>query len=547
MSGVTSSKRQWASLRVRALAATLLALAMLIPVIGVAMAQEPPPATGEPYPGANKLCITGTVINFDETPLPYGNDGTETNWTITARPTGGGAALTDEVNDDGEFRFNDLTVGEWEVSITLQPGWEPVAPYTSSFLVYLDYGSKNCVEVRFKLKYPVTVLVYKIDDNHNPLEGWTIRAEPAYGNWFASPQEYETDATGLAVDPDAPPELQPFRLTHGKWIFTERPPKGVHFKPVMPESGQQELFVDASKTVTDPIVLRFKNRIFDKGCLIVTKTDVPPENDTLGAFGLPGWKMTVKRLDGSVAASGVTNALGEVRFDKLPFGPYVVVEESKPGWAPVGPTSLQVVVEQPIREEDECTEVAFFNRQSAAFCIEGYKLDANGHIGLPNWEITATPVAKGGYPNPDIDATDELTATTDGTGWYRIDGFPENDYRIPGAGYKVCEVEQDGWLPHTSTCFTVYLPKKPGACVKVPDFVNQQVGHSEASWYKPYDKGHGKGGYGCNYTHTVVAGESLFGIGNAYGVSGSAMLAANPWIYNRPNRYVYPGDSVCIP
>ena len=48
-------------------------------------------------------------------------------------------------------------------------------------------------------------------------------------------------------------------------------------------------------------------------------------------------------------------------------------------------------------------------------------------------------------------------------------------------------------------------------------------------------------------THTVQPGESLYGIGAAYGVSASAMLAANPWVYSRPNYYVYPGDSVCIP
>jgi hypothetical protein len=76
----------------------------------------------------------------------------------------------------------------------------------------------------------------------------------------------------------------------------------------------------------------------------------------------------------------------------------------------------------------------------------------------------------------------------------------------------------------------------------VPSFVNQQVGHTEASWHRPSHPS-----VGCATTHSVVAGESLFGIGNAYGVSGSAMLSANPWIYSRPNRYVFPGDLVCIP
>jgi hypothetical protein len=189
------------------------------------------------------------------------------------------------------------------------------------------------------------------------------------------------------------------------------------------------------------------------------------------------------------------------------------------------------------------------------FCIEGYKIDANGHIGIPGWTITATPVYKGSFPNPDVDvdpntgqSLEKLEVKTDGTGKYVIDmqafGADVNDYRLPGAAYRVCEEKRDGWLPHTALCQTVYLPRKPGACVKAWNFVNQQVGHSESV---AHGRSSSSSGAGCRSTHTVVAGESLFGIGSAYGVSGSAMLSANPWIYNRPNHYVYVGDHVCIP
>ncbi len=185
MSGVTSSKRQWASLRVRAIAALLLALAMLIPAVSVVMAQDDgtvaPAATWGPYAGANKLCITGTVINFDETPLAFGRDG-ESKWQITAASVDDPAAavLSTETDEDGHFEFTEgLDVGRWTISIVLQEGWRPVLPYTESFDVTLDYGAKECTKVRFKLVYPITVTVYKVDDNHIPLEGWTIRAAPA--------------------------------------------------------------------------------------------------------------------------------------------------------------------------------------------------------------------------------------------------------------------------------------------------------------------------------------------------------------------------------
>jgi hypothetical protein len=271
--------------------------------------------------------------------------------------------------------------------------------------------------------------------------------------------------------------------------------------------------------------------------------------------------MTVKRMDGSTVSTLYTDAEGEASFKNLPFGTYIVQEEARAGWTAepsFGGTARYVTVSDDQGEDaDQCVPVEFLNMQSFGYCIEGRKVDTNGLVGLPGWEITAKPVAKGGYPNPAVDPeTDgdpqegkqiiedgQLIILTGGDGTYRFD-FPKDDYRIPGAGYKVCEEERDGWLPHTSLCQTVYLPKTPGACVKAWDFENQQVGHWESVVYGPSSSSSSSS---CSYVHTVQPGESLYGIGAAYGVSASAMLSANPWVYSRPHYYVYPGDSVCIP
>jgi len=179
---------------VRALTAAILALALLIPLIGTANAQDG--AQWPPYYGNNRLCIQGRIINFDETPLPfsdlYTSDDPSTEWDIVAvsASTGVTIPVTLDLDDNGDpnadafFTLDEsdgLTTGTWTISLTIPPnsGWEAVDPYKTELTLNLDYGMKDCAKVRFKLRFPITVIVFKIDDQHNPLEGWTIRAQPA--------------------------------------------------------------------------------------------------------------------------------------------------------------------------------------------------------------------------------------------------------------------------------------------------------------------------------------------------------------------------------
>ncbi|BAM00030.1 MULTISPECIES: MSCRAMM family protein [Caldilinea] len=513
---------RWPLWRVRTLAAIILALGLLIPGAN-AFAQGLTPL--------DRICVEGSVINFNETPLgaPY-------TWTITYGPAGTDDTYTVTTNANGQFTLPMaggpvLDAGVWTFSLdpTANGPWEGITPLT--FDVPLGYGSKECVKIRWKLVRYVPVIVTKIDDQHNPLNGWVIRAEPARGNWFASPQEVTTGSgannPGEAV----------FRLTEGQWVFTERAPRGVTYTPILPASGQQTLNVvwqDDGQGNPRPLLLRFKNRVTEYGCIDVYKFDLFEETST----PLPGWKITLKRANGSVAATGYTDAAGMVRFNNLPFGPYTVHEEIRNGWAPASPTSVSVTV----NVAGQCIPVRFFNQQDFGFSFVGRKLDANGHVGLAGWKITITPLDAGGaLPTNATPEGSGAYVITDGLGNYRFD-FPTNDYRVPGARYRICEEIKAGWLPHGSTCYNVRLPHQPGSPVVVRDFVNQQVGHTEQQRW-----GSSPGGSGCRYTVTVRPGDSLYGIGAAYGASASAMLAANPWVRNRPHFYLYPGDTVCVP
>jgi hypothetical protein len=454
---------------------------------------------------AQTICVEGMVIDHTEAPLGDGR-------IVTA--TSEGTSLTAAVDRNGSFRFQDgLVPGNWTFSIDIQQTdqeWEPVTP--AVFDVPLAYGNVGCYKIRFKLRRLITVTVIKIDDNHNRLAGWRIYAEPQSA-WDTAKNAITTD-DGEAV----------FRLTPGLWTFSENAPSGVSATPILPENGRQDLTV----TAPGPHTIRFKNRLVNDGCIEVLKQDVPPAGSTDTPFPLPGWQIEVRRVDGSVAASGRTGADGRIRFDNLPYGPYVVVEQSRPGWEPATAGSFQVTLSS---EQQECVQVVFDNQQvPPELCIEGRKIDTNGKIGLPGWRITAQPLDQG-----DETPADQIT---NGLGMYKFT-FPLEDYRVPGSTYRICEVAQDGWLPHTPTCYTVRLPKTAGACVRVPDFENQQRGHGRTT--VPPAPGT------CRLTHTVQRGESLYGLGQRYGVSAQQMINANPWVRNQKKMYLFTGQRLCIP
>jgi hypothetical protein len=466
------------------------------PAAAPAAAAAVAPAANQPVPSGQRICVEGSVIDHEEKPLGDGGR------VVTALPKAGGAGPSKPVDKNGKFKFEygELSAGLWTFSIDVKQaeGWAPVTP--DSFDVPLAYGQNKCYQIRFKLKQIIVVRVLKIDENHNPLKGWKIR------DIEAKVEEYK--------------DIAVFALTKGKWIFTEYAPAGVNYTPILPTTGRQEVNVVANAQAGQApavITIRFKNDISVSGCVQVVKRDTTE-------FPLPGWRIEVRRTNGSVAASGLTDINGAIKFPNLPFGPYTIVEESRSGWEPTESGAYDVIL-----DSTQCVPVTFINRQAPpGFCVEGRKIDTNGKIGLPGWKITIEALDNGGYtPSPNA-------ALTDGLGVYRFT-FPSNDYRIPGSRYKLCEEQKAGWLPHTATCQVVQLPRQPGACVKAWDFENQQLGHGRTVPTTTTGS--------CRVVYTVQMGDTLFGIGARYGVSAHGMIAANPRVLN----YIVPGQQICVP
>ena len=516
-----------------AVALTLMLLVYAVFAVNAAQAQTP----------AGDYCIEGIVIDWEEKPLA--------GWVITLTsditgfiPISTTSPLqTDDDDDDhdflkGEFEFADLDefgAATYTATIESRVGWEGVTPTTITFPI--GVGEDDCVQIRFKMRRIIPVTVIKIDANHDPLEDWKIKAVPGPGNLFASPDEEETDINGAAF----------FTLTPGVWIFMEMPPKPDEgdpdegWMPVVPPSGRQEVDIDEDD---DALTLVFKNEL-TTGCILVEKRgltgNVEGQADSFNPvtdpeYKVAGWGFQLLRKDGSVAREGTTDGKGQIRFDGLPLGPYVLVEEDRPGWAETDAREVEIDV-----TGNQCADpIVFRNEQDdSGYCIEGYKVDANGGYGLADWEMKIEPLDEGGY-DPD-------NVFTNGLGKFRFE-FPMDDYRIPGAKYEICEEDKDGWLPHTKTCQTVQLPEWPGACVQLKDFVNQQVGHSESEdQHGGWHPGGGMDGASCSTYHVVKPGEGLYDIGRMYNKTPQQMLNANPDIKNSPHQWVIIGQKVCVP
>lgn len=514
---VSRMSAEWHSLKVRLGLALLLSVLVSLPALNVSAAGS---SNGSGVvPTGNDICVEGTVIDHEEELLDDGR-------IVTA--TRNGTSIAAAVDEDAEFKFEDgLTPGIWNFTIdVVKEGeeWEPVTP--ASFDVELEYGQDDCYQIRFKLRRLITVVVIKIDEDHNRLEDWQIRAKPSADNDYAISYEETTNGNGEAI----------FRLTEGEWIFTEETPEDddVDYQSVVPLGDSQVLDVEAP----GPYTIRFKNKLRIYGCIEVLKQDVPPAGSYDTPFPLQGWRIEVERSDGSIAASGYTDAEGKIEFDELPYGPYTIVEETRVGWTSNTASSFDVDLHPSQRD---CVQVVFDNQQSEPeFCIEGRKIDINGKIGLPGWIITAEPLEDGDIEPDDV--------TTDGLGMYKFT-FSGNDYRVPGSRYEICEDYEDveGWVSRSPTCYTVTMPRYPGACVNVPDFVNAQVGNDDKYYrdQKYYDDKDDKDG--CRVVYKVKRGDSLYGIGSKYGVSGKAMIEANSWVRKNRNLAIYVGQEICVP
>jgi hypothetical protein len=125
---------------------------------------------------------------------------------------------------------------------------------------------------------------------------------------------------------------------------------------------------------------------------------------------LDGWTINATKTAGGtdIAQTAVTgpNPTGYFKF-YLSLGTWNLSEVLPADWSAVTPASFSVPITKPF----VCEHVRFKNRIDYA-CVDVYKLDLNGLVGLPGWQITITP----GYGT----SSQAQVSVTNGTGWVRF-------------------------------------------------------------------------------------------------------------------------------
>jgi LysM repeat protein/uncharacterized surface anchored protein len=427
-------------------------------------------------------------------------------WTIRAKSAEGYEAEPQVTDAEGYFLFENLTLGTWTLEEEVQHGWTPVTPSQFKVVLTAESVAPDCVPVRFKNRAPdLCAEGFKVDENGQGLEGWTVVAYPV-----SSPDmrlETTTDSHG---------RYRFNGLTLGDWIFEVKPQTG--WKPI--NTDFVRVPIEAGKQCTQVPIFRNQS---PRGCIEGYKRDDLQ-------VGLPGWNISLQPVDGGKYVHAETDGTGYFRFDNLPVGKYDVWEDMQPGWTALTPT--RQTIEIVANDEYVCETVEFINQQvERDICIDGYKLDEYGNVGLAGVAVTAVNKSTG----------DAMEVNTDGLGYFRFSEL------TPGK-YEVSVTEPEGWVtvgPSTQVVTVDWPPKLH--CTTVKFYDKQAHPKPDGKPVKPetrptdWETGPTKG---CADWYVVASGDTLAKIAGRYHASVHSLMDANE-IHNAD--LIYKGQKLCIP
>jgi len=359
-----------------------------------------------------KLC----VIKLDDgVNPPVGIPGFE----ITVTNTVTKEKLVKTTDGLGIACFPDLAPGDYVIEETPQVGWEavpssqPVGGWPIHLVSPTYYGSEVIFYLTNKQVHTSIICVEKKDTEGNTLNGWPITLTRPDGLYSPQLQYTGSDGPGITCFNN---------LALGDWDVGEIIPDLLPAPPLAITPWWKSVSGNPTTVTLDtPGVAKTVTLVNEQlGCVDGYKINDLDQ-------GLPGWNITAQKDDEiyyDTTRSSPAGYLGYFQF-YLPLGTWTISEEVKGGWTPVTPASFTVTVTKP----GVCEHVRFKNATKYA-CVDVYKKDLNGLVGIPGWEINVS-AAFG-------DGTILYNGLTNGTGHIRFNGL------MPG-NYTIWETAQEGW------------------------------------------------------------------------------------------------------
>ncbi len=368
------------------------------------------------------------------------------NWKIRLS----GAKVDSVVTDaSGNYSFNGLTVGNYNVSEDNQSGWLQTLPAGGgTYSISVQSGTNSTARNFGNFQYGIISGMKFGDANSN---GVKDVGEVGLANWKIKISGAKNDS----VLTDGSGNYTFTNLTAGNYTVSEVLQSGwVQTFPLSPGTYSLSVVSGSNFSGND-----FGN--FQIGSISGTIFEDVNGNGVKdgGEIGIPGWRV---RLSGTVVDSVLADAGGNYSFINLSAGTYTVSEAQQSGWLQTMPVSLGTYTLSIVSGTNH-TAKDFGNFQYGS--ISGKKFnDANGNgsldngeAGLANWKIKLSGAKRD-------------SVLTDDNGNYSFTN-------LTGGNYTIGEESQSGWLQTLPASPGTYSQTiNSGTIATAKDFGNFQYG-----------------------------------------------------------------------
>ena len=348
---------------------------------------------------------------------------------------------------DGWIRWDDIAIGNYQLTETVPLGYRPTLPASQSATVnlntttFITFANQQLGNLRV-LKYEDANGNGQRDAGEGPVAGVTVTLRHPGG----AVESKITGADGYANWTELP---------IGTYRVTETVPPG--WLATLPAA------VDVTVTFNTTVDVTFGNRRVGNLHAYVYEDANGNGQQDAGEGPIPSIAVTIRFPDGSTEVR-YTNASGDINWTDIPVGAYRVTETVPPGWVATRPTVVDTTV-----IFNATTEVVYALRRVGNFRVLKYE-DANGNGQRDAGEgpvagVTVTIRHPGGAVESKVTGADGYANWTE----------------LPIGTYRVTETVPPGWLATLPAAVDVAVTFNTTVDVT---FGNRRVGNLHAYVYE---------------------------------------------------------------